>query len=1000
VNMTNLPVSQTQVLWYDGQQVDQVDMTTESDRNVKIDASIVQNHFGSGVLPSASSQNVVFDTDNLFSDQAALIASNDFDGTGMRPLVQPSDAVLGNQLEVELSDSETQSIEKRLVRAGGRLSVKVLIIGLDFQGNLQYDRFYFYKKEKQATKKHYAKILTIFTNDFLGNDNCSRSLGGRVVIRETSAFQLSRDGIMIAQDLQPNLFFRDFKNSSPNPAVTLYQTIQEGIGPQYNVDALQINTTVKRDFEFVPGDVTTRVAEKFLAKCNNIQKITLLLGVRKNGTDVEHYYDWSGELVVSVYELQSTVTSPTELVPGLAIEFDPNPIPLTQFSIDKLNLQNRGYILTDVLQPIDLVYNNSILGSASNPVIVPGKYYAISIGRAGDSSVGTLFTGIGNSAVTDDRLSIFTSEWTDVPQEDLWYQVWSDTAKVSDGMAYDSGNGIQIPKTIVNDLGAVVDYVLDQNSFADTGQNTLNTGVVEAVEKQFQQAQDERTGNPVFSRQQFEPSFSFATNATLALLRESTDPVIIGCARDVNAKVNNVIIGTQIFPGLAKGNTFIIINPNADLISQQLVGSKLIPNNNCAGVNYSISAVRLCTDGYGDVNGDGVIDHFDIDRAAQLLGQSLAFPSTQSLISAGVFDTLEIIRADVDGDGYISHADVDRISAYVSKDGYHSFPVGSSFTHIEIEVQNPTGRYDGYYDCDGYIRVNGDSTNKVSPTDLSATQLQYYGFNSVPDITADDPAFTVVPFAPLPFVVLPIPFWKDYMLQVSSEARLVPATFTFANDTGSLINQDTGLCATEGAVVCVDPFEFGSACNPGRNDFFVPDNLIIGKGQILDRMGNYFKQDFEVHTIVLELPQEKMFNQAVIDVFQKLVVDSGDGFTSTGYSAAKFADCTTVQPGALERNQLRFGVSIQSIFPNQDGSDIDGYGVIVDNIFGIYMDQTTGLMTLTINDISNSAMYPELRTKILITVYLKKAGWNNVPLVVPYNQVSGLFASGVTGTGT
>jgi hypothetical protein len=992
--MTNLPVSQTQVLWYDGQQVDQVDMTTESDRNVKIDASIVQNHFGSGVLPSASTQNVVFDTDNLFSDQAALIASNDFDGTGLRPLAQPSDAILGNQLEVELSDSETQSIDKRFTTVGGRLSVKVLVIGLDFQGNLQYDTFYFYKKEKQTTKKHYAKILSIFTNDFLGNDNCSRSLGGRVVVRETAAFQLSRDGIMIAQDVQPNLFFRDFKVS--NPAATLYQTIQTGIGLQYNVDALHINTTVKRDFEFVPGDVTTRACEKFLAKNNNIQKITLLLGVRKNGTDIEHYYDWSGELVVSVFELQSTVTSPTELVPGLAIEFDPNPIPLTQFSIDKVNLENRGYVLTDVLQPIDLVYNNSILGNAANPVIVPGKYYAISIGRAGDSSTGTIFTGIGNSQVTDDRISIFTGEWTDVPEEDLWYQVWSDTAKIADGMAYDSGNGIQIEKTTVTDLGAVVDYSFDQNPFADTGQNTLNTGVVEAVEKQFEQAQDERTGNPVFSRQQFEPSFSFATNATLATLRENTDPVIIGCARDVNAKVNNVISGTQIFPGLAKGNTFIVINPNANLISQQLVGSKLIPNNNCAGIGYSISAVRLCTDGYGDVNGDGVIDSLDVDRATQLLGQSLELASTQALINAGMFDTLEIIRADVDGDGYITHADIDRISAYVSKDGYHSFPVGSSFTHIEIEVQNPTGRYDGYYDCDGYIRVHGDSINKVDPATLSAAELKYYGFNSVPNITADDPVFTVVPFIPIPFVVNPIPFWKDYMLQVSSEARLVPATFTFAKDTGSLIDQNTGLCSKDGAIVCVDPFEFGGACNPGRNDFFVPDNLIIGKGQILDRVGNYFKQDIEVHTIVLELPQGTKFNQAVIDVYQKLVLDSGDGFTSTGYPAAKFADCTTVKPGALESNQLRFGVSIQSIFPNQDGIDVDGFGIIVDNVFGVYMDQTTGLMTLTISDISNSAQYQELRTKILITVYLKKAGWNNVPLVVPHNQVAGLFMSGVT----
>lgn len=989
--MTNRnTVSQPAVLWYDGQQVDQVDMDTEQNRNVKTDASIIQNHFGSGVIPNSPAKKIIFDTDNLFADQAALIASNDFDGIGLRPLNQPTDFTLGNQLEIELSDSYVNGLST----VTGRLSTKVLVIGLDFQSNIQYERFYFYKKETQVTKKHYAKILCIFTNDFLGNKNCSRNLGGRVVIRETAAMQISRDGIMIAQDVQPNLFFRDFKNSSPNPAVTLFQTIQQGIGMEYSVDALHINTTVKRDFEFVPGDVTTRLAEKFIASSNNIQKITLLLGVRKNGTDVNHYYDWSGELVISVFELQSTVTSPTELVPGLAIEFEPNPIPLTQFSIDSQSLKNRGYVLTDVLQPIDFVYNNSNLGNTVNPVIVPGKYYAVSIGRAGDGSIGTIFTGIGNSQVSDDRLSIFTGEWTDVPEEDLWYQVWTDTVKVADGMAYDAGNGVQITKTITNDFGAVVDYSFDHNPFADTGQNTLNTAVMEATERQFEQAQDERTGNPVFSRQQFEPSFSFATNATLTTLKESSEPLVIGCARDVNAKANIIITGIQTLPGLAKTNKFIVVNPNANLISQQLVGSRLIPNNNCAGMGYSIANVRYCIDGYGDVNGDGVIDQLDIDRANQLLGQSLSSQTTQELINAGVLETLEVLRADVDGDGVVTHVDIELITAY--KDGYsHSFPVGASFTHIELEVQNAIGRYDGYYDCDDLIRVQGNSFNKVDPSELSEIELQYYGFNSVPNMSLDDPSLIAVPFVQLPFAINPVPFWQDYMLQVSSEARLVPAVFTYDQGSTNLKDPNTGECLDSKTLICTDPFEFGRACDPGRNDFFVPDNLIIGKGQLLDRSGNYFKQDFEIHTVVLELPQARNFNHAVMNVFEKLVLDSGNGYTIAGYPAAKFADCTTVQEDALLKNQLKFVVAIQSIFPNQDGIDVDGYGIIIDNVIGVNMDQSTGLMILTMNDISNSALYAELRTKIIITVYLKKAGWNNQPIIIPNNQVTGLFATGV-----
>jgi hypothetical protein len=984
--------------WYDGQRVDQVDMTVEQDRNVSKDASIIQNHFGSGVLPSASIQKVLFDTDNLFPDQVALIASNDFDGTGLRPLAQPTDLSLGNQFEVELTDSDPDLNGPSTV--GGRLSTKVLVIGLDFQGNLQYDRFYFYRKEKQVTKKHYAQILTVFFNDFYGNNNCSRQLGGRVIIRETESFQLSRDGLMIAQDVEPNLFFRDFKVSNTtigaNPTVTLFQTIQAGIGPEYGVDSLHINTTVKRDFELVADDVTTRIAEKFLAKTNNIQKITILLGVRKDlDAGLADQFNWSGELIVSIFELQSTISCPTDLVPELAIEFDPKPVPLTQFSLDQETLRDQGYILTNVLQPIDLVFNNSRLGNTANPVIVPGKHYAFSIGRAGDASIGILFTGIGNSQTTDDRFSIFTSEWTDVPEEDMWYQVWSDTAKVSDGLAYDAGNGMEIPKTKANELGAVVDYAFDQNPFANSGQNTLNTAVVEAIREQSVQEQDERTGNPVFARQRFEPNFSFVTNTTLAELRESSEPLVIGCARDANAKSNNIITGLQEFPGLAKGNIFTIINPDADLLSQQLVGSKLIPSDDCAGLDYKIVKVRICTDGYGDVNGDGQIDEDDVFRATQLLNQSLELPSTQEMIRNGYIDTLELIRADVDGDGYITSNDVDLISNYVSRN-INSFPVGSSFQHVELEVQNSTGRFDGYYDCDGYVRLDGYiGSNIIDPADLSDVELQYYGFNSIPSIDGNDPVFNIVPFVPTTFVVRPVPFWQDYLLQFSSEARFVPATFTFTEDSDEFFDEN-GQCLSPDFTTCRDSAAFGGTCNPGRNDFFVPDNLIIGKGQILSRDGTFFKQDIEIQTITLELPKEKIFQHAVVNIFEKLIKDNGDGFTSAGFPAMKFANCSTVQADALLRNQLRFSVAIQSLYPALDGHDEDGYGIIIDDIIGVNIDQSTGIMTLTVRDLEHDLVYSELRTKIIITVYLKKAGWNNIPLVIPFDQVAGLFVIGVS----
>src|SRR5690554_1767403 len=135
-----IPVSRQFNKWHDAQRVDKLDLETEQNRNIYTDASIISNHFGSGIIPNSLRQKVIFDSDDLTLEQAALLQSNDFDGTGIQPHAQPTDNVLGEQLEVELSGSDVF----------GRLSVKVLIIGLDFQGIPQMDRLVFYKNEKQV----------------------------------------------------------------------------------------------------------------------------------------------------------------------------------------------------------------------------------------------------------------------------------------------------------------------------------------------------------------------------------------------------------------------------------------------------------------------------------------------------------------------------------------------------------------------------------------------------------------------------------------------------------------------------------------------------------------------------------------------------------------------------------------------------------------------------------------------------------------------------------
>ena len=57
--------------WSDAQRVDRDDMNTEQDRNVQIDGAIINNHFGSGVLPDSIEQKILLLAAAEFAAEAA-----------------------------------------------------------------------------------------------------------------------------------------------------------------------------------------------------------------------------------------------------------------------------------------------------------------------------------------------------------------------------------------------------------------------------------------------------------------------------------------------------------------------------------------------------------------------------------------------------------------------------------------------------------------------------------------------------------------------------------------------------------------------------------------------------------------------------------------------------------------------------------------------------------------------------------------------------------------
>ena len=146
----------------------------------------------------------------------------------------------------------------------------------------------------------------------------------------------------------------------------------------------------------------------------------------------------------------------------------------------------------------------------------------------------------GAATVSNSRITTFTGIlWVDIPDQQLWFEVWNDAAKISDGQAYDNGNGVIIPKTIINpSTNVTIDYSLQNLQF--TG-NEVFGAVLSAITVDSDPVPDPRTGEPVNSRQQFEPQVQLLNPIDVTNLEVASEPLILGAIVDKNIKFFNSI---------------------------------------------------------------------------------------------------------------------------------------------------------------------------------------------------------------------------------------------------------------------------------------------------------------------------------------------------------------------------------------------------------------------------------------------------------------------------
>jgi hypothetical protein len=949
------PVNLKRNNWYDGQQVTYEDLVDEQNRNVGIDAAGENNFFASGILEEFPSPPVIFDTDDLNSQQQALLDSYGFDGQNVYigSNLTPSDAIKGVQLAVSITNA----------RLDGAASTKVSIIGDTFGGELVHDDLTFEYNGTQVTRNRYINIRGILFNDFAGNlwgsykfaaEADGYNLIGRCKITEAMAMEVSPDPIMFAQNAQPNQFWDDFKPASATD--TLNTMLENTIGPDKSVSDMNIGLASVAQRELPYNDVTTRIGQKFLSNGNNIQKLSVLLSVKYNAAvPIADAYNWTGDVVLTLHELQTAVECPVTPTPDNAINFDPDPTIIGQVVLDEDDLKFQGVDLTDgYVHIVDFVFTGSNVSDPDRSPIEEEKYYVFTLGRSGDTTLGTLLIEEAADRVDNSHMAVYDgNDWVDIPESDMWFEIYGDYVKISDGIAYDDGIGVQVPRIAKDETNTDAPYVLGYQPYITVTRNAYNYILLEVADAFSDPEQDQRTGNQVFSRKAPDPTVSSITQSSLdTLVVTDPDPVLLARGRDQNSRGNPVeITGSQCgYPALAYGDTFNIIVPDADHIQNGLVGSFITIQHSggagCCGDGYSgrIITQTLYNDAYGDINGDGTIDNDDLTIITNWVSTYGSIdrtdPADMYLFEDGTIEITQFLRADVNGDGVVDNTDKDMIEDYINKN-ITSFTDGtnilSTFSRMELMLEN-----------------------KLNP--LTTT------LDLAPNINNSSCVSWTIDY---------IATWSPGQMEITDLRRLVVSTYA----------------------VPVSSTELS-----GRNDIFLPANVLID-GYLQNPDGTPYSIDFEVNQVNLEIPITDAYgNPTFLDgysgilLFDNFVAESSSGTTAGGFSAMKYADGTYVLIGDFDGYKVKITASLQSIVNEYNVT----MGGTVNDKIGMYYDPSTSLLSMYVDELYNdgygtapveyhSNLLISLNMRVLVTVYLKRAGFRNEAVEITAAQMGNLL---------
>ena len=954
----------TRVNYYDGQRVTESDLDNDQNYFRSLISNLVLDFHSSGVLKKELKKRFLFNLSKIgtYGDnpRKSTVDVGKYDGKYINIDRQPSDSVYGNRLVVKLDGSTSR----------GRESTKVLIIGrvfnsLEEEDEIKYEVLTLKRGEEKLTKFYYNFVFGIILNNYsggIGKNNFetgikhkeNKTTDSTILIWEAESLSVYPDIINAEQIQSPNFDLMFFASSSNDK--TIKDEISECLTGSVGVEQTFLDFEYKEEISFAKdGNINIKYGQKFLSNCDNIQKINLYLSVDED-TSLSDPYDWTGNLVFSLYELSTEISCATSVTPETLLGYDPELTPIIQVSYDIDDLKSSGVKLTSTPTMVSINLSSTNIAVPSSELIKKDKYYAFEIKRTGLNNKGTikLFKGydiptrkeslgvpldpiekFGNQQTRFFQFDPTTNKYLDDKEGSLWFQVESSAVQITDGVCYTtSGLFVMVPKNISYIGQNLISYYERNISlpFVDGQKNYL-------ILEQLQNFEDAdihpRTGNFVYTRIQDIPGFKFVKADYFVGLNVEDYPLIMASIADKNPRSSVSLERVFDSAGLYDTDYFYVLNPSESFQQEKLIGRSFIPDTKCQCENiYKIIDVECEDVLYGDLDKDGKITSADVEEVLSLSGNTINGIDTERRLFGGEFSIVDFELSDVNDDGSIDGFDIELVED--ASEGKNNFLTPRVLRYFKIHVeslvepeQNPTVFLDS--SATGETTTDSNLISFTVANEEQALAIRVGDTLTIPSgddagdysiltksVGADKLSVTVtvsqqnasVSFSGSSGVTVKI-VSKSSTNVLADNLDLIKTSFS---DKSYLIYQDNGVFIESNFDVCdlkrfiefsyIDFPDESCLCEvvgcdlvlcdtKSQNEKYLPGNILVA-GNILDEEGNTHKLDYEYASIKVPLPPGSL-EDCKLDLYNNFIKASDSScITAAGTPALKYSDGTYV----------------------------------------------------------------------------------------------------------